>query len=111
MFAGTEVPAEPIGVEEMEWVVLMNLKHIMKERCAAGEASRFIMMSLMSSSILLVGGSLNQIHQICISSFCCYSCSYSTKTYDFGYGSGFASMRIPVVFHLNVEQIKSCIRQ
>lgn len=98
VFTGTEVPTEPIGVEEMEWVVLMNLKHIMKERCAAGEASKWFMISIISSSLLLVGSSFNQIHQVCLSSICCCTCSYSPTTYDFSYGSGCTFMRIPVVF-------------
>ena len=43
LFTGTEVTSEPVQIEDMEWVLLMNLKHIMKERCAAGEAGTFTM--------------------------------------------------------------------
>lgn len=41
-FMATEVPSESIQIEDMDWIVLMNIKRIMKEKCAAGEASMII---------------------------------------------------------------------
>lgn len=86
VFMAQEVPSESIQVEDMEWIVIMNIKRIMKEKCAAGEASNTHSFLFIHSSVLLDCCIVITVYQIYLLTFCSDTCINSSSTCYLCYG-------------------------
>ena len=92
LFTGSEVTVEPVQLEDMEWVMLMNLKHIMKERCAAGEASS-LHPDCSPSSLLLARRPLDRIDQVCVPALGSRACAHTPAADALSNGCGYSAVR------------------